>query len=173
MSDVRLIDANALKYYGNHIGDEYEDSHHADQWAYRSDIDNAPTIEPKQGEWIPCEERLPSEDSTYLVYAPSYKGGSSTAKEKHNGVMFSKYKNGKWSIEHGYYSRPNCVIAWMPLPQPYSETIVSKTDTDNAKYTCENCKHDRWHTKPICGKCVRQDDGKPSEWESNADCPWK
>ena len=61
MSKVRLIDANALKYYGNHIGDEYEDSHHADQWAYRSDIDNAPTIEPSElyniDEWCTdCKE---------------------------------------------------------------------------------------------------------------------
>jgi len=69
-------------------------------------------------QWIPVSEQLP-EDGTYLVYAPDYAGGSSSAKEWHNGVMFSKIKNGKWSVEHGYYRRPNCVKAWMPLPEPY------------------------------------------------------
>ena len=50
-------------------------------------------------QWIPCSEP-PEEDGVYIVYAPDYSGGSSSAKECHNGVMFSKYKNGKWSIEH-------------------------------------------------------------------------
>ena len=71
--------------------------------------------------WIPVTERLPEKDGCYLVYAPQYRGGSSTAKEWHNGVMFSGHKKGKWSIEHGYYRRPGCVIAWMPIPEPYAE----------------------------------------------------
>lgn len=68
--------------------------------------------------WIPVS-KPPEEDGTYLVYAPDYTGGSSSAKEWHDGVMFSKFKNGKWSIEHGYHKRPNCVKAHMPLPEPY------------------------------------------------------
>ena len=65
--------------------------------------------------WIPCSERLPEEDGHYIVYAPSYSGGSSSGKEIHNGVMFSRFKSGKWSIEVGYHKRPNCVKAWMPI----------------------------------------------------------
>lgn len=65
--------------------------------------------------WTSVSEKLP-EDGVYLVYAPDYKGGSSTAKEWNDGVMFSKCRKGKWSIEHGYYTRPNCVKAWMPIP---------------------------------------------------------
>lgn len=42
----RYIDADELKYYGNHIGDEYEDKYHDAQWVYRSQIDTAPSIEP-------------------------------------------------------------------------------------------------------------------------------
>lgn len=71
-----------------------------------------------QDDWIPCSEP-PKNEGTYLVYAPGYMGGSSSAKENHNGVMFSNYKNGKWSIEHGYYERPNCVKAWRTLPEPW------------------------------------------------------
>lgn len=80
-----------------------------------NEIKALPSAEPQ---WIPVSERLPEEDGVYIVYAPYYFGGSSSAKENHKGIMFSKYKNGKWSIEHGYYKRPNCVQAWMPLPKP-------------------------------------------------------
>jgi len=83
-------------------------------------INGLPPAQPEQ-KWIPCSERLPEKDDVYLVYAPYYSGGSSSSKENHKGVMFSKHKNGKWSIEHGYHKRPNCVIAWMPLPEPYKE----------------------------------------------------
>ena len=71
-----------------------------------------------ESDWNPCSEP-PKNEGPYLVYAPDYRGGSSGAKENYNGVMFSKYKNGKWSIEHGYHERPDCVKAWRPLPEPY------------------------------------------------------
>ena len=54
----RYIDADALTYYGNHIGDEYEDRFHDAQWVYRSQIDDAPSIdivtckECKHWKWI-------------------------------------------------------------------------------------------------------------------------
>lgn len=41
----RWIEADALKYYGNHIGDEYEGEYHDAQWVYRSQIDDAPSID--------------------------------------------------------------------------------------------------------------------------------
>lgn len=69
--------------------------------------------------WIPCSKRLPEKDGHYIVYAPTYSGGSSSSKEYHDGVMFSAFKKGKWSIEHGYHKRPNCVRAWMPLPEAW------------------------------------------------------
>lgn len=75
-------------------------------------------------QWISCSERLPEKDGHYIVYAPTYSGGSSSSKEYHDGVMFSAFKKGKWSIEHGYHKRPNCVVAWMPLPTPYQKSEV-------------------------------------------------
>ncbi len=86
----------------------------------QSDLLGLPSVQPEP-QWVSCNERLPRKDGVYLVYAPYYTGGSSTAKENHEGIMFSRYKNKKWSIEHGYYKRPNCVRAWMPLPEPYKE----------------------------------------------------
>ena len=117
---MRAIDGDTLikKAYDEAKGmaEPYDDFGTLVEWL----VDKVPTIEPEQ-QWIPCSERLPDIDGIYLVYAPNYKGGSSTAKENYNGVMFSKCQKGKWSIEHGYYKRPNCVIAWMPLPEPYRE----------------------------------------------------
>ena len=30
---------------------------------------------------------------------------------------------------------------------------------------CETCKHDLWNTPRTCGKCTKQEDGKPSMYE--------
>ena len=71
----------------------------------------------RKKDFTPCSKKPPEEDGCYLVYAPNYSGGSSSSKEIHDGVMFSNYKNGKWSIEVGYHKRPGCVEAWMPIPK--------------------------------------------------------
>ena len=70
----------------------------------------------------PVEQALPTEPGWYLVYAPSYRRGSSAGHESHNGILFSKYtipKNGKagWSVELAGWNG-NCVRAWAPLPKP-------------------------------------------------------
>ena len=86
-------------------------------------------FEDKTEEWIPCEERLPSEDGRYLVtiwdsgindfplirmysYAKNLK-----AVDKYD---FPKKINGWFGYdgEFGYYEVPD-VVAWMPLPEPY------------------------------------------------------
>lgn len=83
-------------------------------------------------EWISVLDKLPTEQGYYLVYAPSYCGGSSSSKEKINNVMFSKWNGKSWSIESGYYKRPGCVMFWQPLTPPSGHdekyTIVDKGD---------------------------------------------
>ena len=113
---MRPIDADALK----NLAEKVACCGLIDLDVLKIMIDHASTIDavPK---WIPCEERLPEEEGFYIVYAPRYFGGSSGGKEIHDGVMFSRWKNAKWSVEHGYHKRPNCVRAWMPLPEPYRE----------------------------------------------------
>lgn len=71
--------------------------------------------------WISVKERLPAQNGWYIVFAPSYSGGSSSGLKNIAGIMFSNFKGGKWSIEHGYYERPGCVLAWMPLPEQPKE----------------------------------------------------
>ena len=81
-------------------------------------LDEIPTASP----WHRVEDELPDEVGSYLVYAPTYIGGSSSAKECKAGVMFARWlKGGHWSIEVGYYKRPGCVTHWMPLPEPPKE----------------------------------------------------
>ncbi len=56
-------------------------------------------------EWIPVEERLP-EDGTYLC---TLDGELCGLDEPFTGMC--GIENGKWD--------EGCVIAWMPLPEPY------------------------------------------------------
>ena len=84
----------------------------------RNGTGNAPTLTPPT-EWVSVEDRLPDTDGAYLVYAPTYTGGSSSSLDCIGGIMFFRFKHEKWSIESGYYKRPNCVTHWMPIPTPY------------------------------------------------------
>ena len=68
--------------------------------------------------WISMEDAHPVENGWYLVYAPSYCGGSSSGKESAGNVMFSKWSGKNWSIEVGYHKRPGCVTHWMAIPKP-------------------------------------------------------
>ena len=68
--------------------------------------------------WISVKDRLPDEPGWYMVYAPTYRGGSSTSRENHDGIMFAKWSGKNWSVERCYYNRPGCVEKWMPLPLP-------------------------------------------------------
>ena len=65
--------------------------------------------------WISVKERLPDKKGTYLVFAPTYSGGSSSGLDCNDGVMFARWRK-HWSIEVGYHKRPNCVTHWMLLP---------------------------------------------------------
>ena len=79
------------------------------------EINHIPTASP----WHRVENGLPDKVGSYLVYAPTYRGGSSSAKECKAGVMFARWlKGGHWSIEVGYYKRPGCVTHWMPIEPP-------------------------------------------------------
>ena len=71
--------------------------------------------------WIDSIEENPPEKGWYLVYAPSYSGGSSSGLSCKDGVMFAKWNGKAWSIEVGYHKRPGCVKYWMPIPKPSEE----------------------------------------------------
>ena len=67
-------------------------------------------------DWIPCEERLPSEENEeYLVY------------KKNGCLMLLNWTKKGWNTYKDYYGKYhtgceiNDVIAWMTKPQPYKK----------------------------------------------------
>lgn len=59
----------------------------------------------KEQKWIPCSERLPEEHHIYL-----------TTIKKANGITLTTHSY-FFTKEVGWSDA--CVIAWMPLPEPY------------------------------------------------------
>ena len=60
-------------------------------------------------DWIPCEERLPSEDGKYIVCTTK------------GSVYCAKYSK-KHSTNYGFHTDSYThIIAWQPLPQPYKK----------------------------------------------------
>lgn len=95
-------------------------------------IDTAPSVIPKakEGEWIPCSERLPNEGEVVLVCMriESHKaeweeqrsiefGRISSDRYDYNGTGW------EWLNESGadYWQADwnNSILAWMPLPKPW------------------------------------------------------
>lgn len=66
--------------------------------------------QPKIGEWIPCNERLPEKSGYYLYFAADAYGGLQDGV----GVSYYQHKVKKW--KKVYTPR---VTHWQPLPEPY------------------------------------------------------
>lgn len=96
-----------------------------------------PAVEPEQGVWVPCSERLPEEEGNYLVTFGAFA-------ETINGekVIFGDIDGSVSEIGYGCYKRDifwhptafgwydlatatpfdkRAIIAWMPLPKPWKE----------------------------------------------------
>lgn len=71
-------------------------------------MDDIPENTAGKNSWVPVEERLP-EDGTYLC---ALSGELVGQEESFTGMCW---------IENGIWDEPDCVIAWMPLPEPYRE----------------------------------------------------
>ena len=63
-------------------------------------------LSPSRPQWIPCSERLPEEMGTYMTTIDYGEHGLVTGQRYYYG------RGLKWNDE--------CVIAWMPLPEPYN-----------------------------------------------------
>lgn len=69
-------------------------------------------------EWIPCSEKLPSENDEYIITM----GKDSFNKEGHvTWAMFDKLKK-KFYFPGGRVNYYIAVTAWMPLPKPWKGT---------------------------------------------------
>jgi len=126
---MRLIDADALK---EEIRREVGENRIGVFVAKRifKLIDNAPTVEPKQGEWIPVSERLPIDRDWYLgvfrepdtgfigvPYICDYVGKVTKGTTKEGWIL-----RGFTDIENANdYTKSLECVAWQPLPEPYKK----------------------------------------------------
>jgi hypothetical protein len=105
--NMRLCDGCSLNYEQGNMGEQKE----ALAMAIKA-------LESQR--WIPVSERLPEENGIYLA---TYDGEICGENEPFTGL--AEYENGKWVDDEEDYQ---CVIAWMPLPEPYKE---ENNDADN------------------------------------------
>jgi hypothetical protein len=88
-----------------------------DMTALNAFINTAEIVPDRPQEWIPCSERLPSENGYYLVTLENgvvkILGYSTTQR--------TTYPKGFYHIEDGFSWRQiqNPVVAWMPLPEAW------------------------------------------------------
>lgn len=67
-------------------------------------------IQPKVGEWIPCNERLPEDNQAVL-----------TCKNKQISILIWKSERRIWLEPKGNWWWSYCMVEkWQPLPEPYS-----------------------------------------------------
>ena len=81
--------------------------------------------QPKVGEWIPVEERLPKQDKLlqdYLVTFEYYRYGEYDCMYKTIGIgTFSKMSH-EFTFINGQTGWQNLkVLSWQPLPEPFCE----------------------------------------------------
>ena len=89
---------NRLQYKADNIKAKLEPSY------FTECIDYLKSLPRCDDGWIPCSERLPDKEGTYLVTLKSFKT-----------ITFADFKD----VKHNPHFNANKVIAWQPLPQPY------------------------------------------------------
>ena len=130
MSEIKKERTFALEYKGTHtlnfeqfanvmrrIGDVL-DSEIGSNWCASAcwDTDQEKTL---FGGWIPCAERLPDKDGTYLVTERNYHDGQ-TPYIKKAIVHPLCFAGGKWLDNARIFSKERSnVIAWKTMPEPY------------------------------------------------------
>lgn len=95
-------------------------------------------IKNKELKWTLTEDRLPEKEGDYLV----------TITMDHRPFIFILgFHNGKFFGDRGDEPNNKRILAWMPLPEPY-------TIGDNkASSACKSCKE----TRNMCAFCIPPD----------------
>lgn len=97
---------------------QYMIDHFRADWSFH-DLLNAISQTPLQNaqQWIPIAERLPEEDTDYLVtmVVPGYFNG-----QPHTNWLCWYSDDHEWTDTDGdTIPEQETVVAWMPLPEPY------------------------------------------------------
>lgn len=132
---MRLIDADALKITdtfalangGEKPGKVTKITFAPLRCVLKRDIDNAPTVEERQGEWIPVSEKLPKYNKTVLISVKQIgkEARVFTAQRRKRFKTPDIFEcctdnDGWWDFRISAWDNHE-VLAWMPLPEPYKE----------------------------------------------------
>lgn len=99
-------------------------------WGLCDKLNFVPAVE-ERPRWIPCAEALPEEDESVLI-TYRYKEGEGNTNNARieitsygqlycGGQKVGDYKH--WRSPFNYFESNYEVVAWMPLPEPYSERV--------------------------------------------------
>ena len=105
--DMDGMDSDCADITDHHIGKEQgndECKEWSEQWSGYEDAEEKDRL----GQWIPCSERLPENNTDVLVCF--YSGTVTEMRYWGNGIFQGIY-------EH----TTKVIVAWMPLPEPYKE----------------------------------------------------
>lgn len=119
----------------NEILEEIEEeqrSYEADHaWNYARGLEYAANIIRKHMNdgWIPVKERLPEREGRYLVTFGNPRNVGLVGYGTCRRDLFGREIGFGWyDLHEAEYFSIDAVIAWMPLPEPYSESEVEKDE---------------------------------------------
>lgn len=105
--DMDGMDSDCADITDHHIGKE-QGNDECKEWSeQRSGYEDAEEKD-RLGQWIPCSERLPENNTDVIVCF--YSGTVTEMRYWGNGIFQGIY-------EH----TTKVIVAWMPLPEPYRE----------------------------------------------------
>lgn len=110
---MRLIDADKIIFHEiDEIGGEYAPY----LGCSKEQIENMPTEDVKQEQWIPVSERLPEPNAWNGLTARHY-----LIQNEYEDMLVARYDGKGWEQIYQHKYLEDDIIAWMPLPEPYRE----------------------------------------------------
>ena len=140
------------------------DNVHYERVVYENVIKDLPSVTPapKMGRWIPVSERLPEDHLDVLVYLSTNR--MTIACYNSHRLPFRDKPIG-WGVDVQISVHTFCsddVVAWMPLPEPY--TGAKMVEPQESDYKCHTCKH--YTSGERDGSCGSYICKHYSNWES-------
>ena len=106
--------ADAIEAFENKVSIEGEDNAYKFGLYVQGVMDKIKALPSAEADWIPCSEKMPSDDEYVIVSVLDDHGDTPW---KYTTVAW--HCNGVWILDNDILC--GTAIAWMPLPMPYRE----------------------------------------------------